>query len=292
MSLLRPDRVERLQILKGDLVLEVAVRVWSVAQPKGTLFCLHGFAGTGQDFAFLGRMLRRYNIETIAIDMPGRGASDFLGDPERYTLRLSQTALNEAIKLAKGPIVLAGTSWGGVIAASIALNASQGVLGLILVDTPLVSDEDTLHPHEDFIKDEALHHFSSLQSARIYYSATRSLRHIPKDDIDEILMASIMPIDGGFRMRYDPALVSTIGRRRSFNLTAGLSQAGFPILSVLGEDSHLVTSNKELIARESVPGMKRIYCASEAHPPSLSRPADLEAICAFVISCLDCHALP
>lgn len=290
MSSLRPDRIERLRILNGDTVLEVAVRVWSVPQPKGTLFCLHGFAGTGQDFAFLGRMLRRFQIETIAIDMPGRGASNFFGDPERYSLRLSQTALNEAIKLAQGPIVLAGTSWGGVIATNIALNARQGICGLVLVDTPLVSSEDSDHPHEDFIRDEALRHFSTAQSARIYYAATRNLQHVAKDDLDEILTAAIMPIDGGFRMRFDPALMATIGRRSPFNLTAGLQQAPFPILSVLGQYSHLVTSAKEVMARDSVPAMKRLYCDSEAHPPSLSRPADLEAICAFVTGCLELRA--
>lgn len=290
MSSLRPDRIDRLKILNGDTVLEVAVRIWSVANPRGTLFCLHGFAGTGQDFAFLGRMLRKLQIETIAIDMPGRGASTFLGDPDRYSLRLSQTALNEAIKLARGPLILAGTSWGGVIAANIALNARHGICGLVLVDTPLVSSEDSDHPHEDFIRDEALRQFSTAQSARIYYAATRNLQHVPKDDLDEVLSAAIMPVDGGFRMRFDPALMATIGRRSPFNLTAGLQQAPFPILSVLGQYSHLVTSAKEVMARDSVPAMKRLYCDFEAHPPSLSRPEHLEAVCAFVTGCLEPRA--
>lgn len=287
MSSLRPDRIERLKILNGEIVLDVAVRIWSVPRPRGTLFCLHGFAGTGQDFAFLGRVLRKAQIETIAIDMPGRGASPFLGDPSRYSLRLSQTALNEAIKLARGPVILAGTSWGGVIAANIALNARQGIFGLVLVDTPLVSSEDTDHPHEDFIRDEASRQFSTVQSARIYYAATRNLQHVAKDDLDELLTAALMPIDGGFRMRFDPALMSTIGRRSPFNLTASLQRAAFPILSVLGQYSHLVTSAKEVMARDAVPAMKRLYCDFEAHPPSLSRPEHLEAICAFVTECLE-----
>lgn len=290
MSSLSPDRIERLRILHGDLVLEVAVRVWSVAKPKCTVFCLHGFAGTGQDFAFLGRMLRQFQIETIAIDMPGRGASTFLGDPERYSLRLSQLALNEAIKLAQGPVILAGTSWGGVITANIALNAREGIRGLVIIDAPLVSTEASGHPHEDFLRDEALRQFSTATSARIYYAATRNLQHVPKDELDEILTATIMPIDGGFRMRFDPALMATIGRRSPFDLTKGLRQVSFPIMMVLGQHSHLVSSAAEVMARDSVPAMTRHYCEGEAHPPSLSRPHDLAAICGFVTGCLEPRA--
>lgn len=291
MSSLRPDKIERLRILKGDTVIEIAVRIWSVARARGTLFCLHGFAGTGQDFAFLGRMLRKYQIETIAIDMPGRGESHFLGDPTQYSLRLNQLALSEAIKLATGPIILAGTSWGGVYAANMALNAQQEICGLVLIDTPLVSDEASDHPHEDFLRDEALRQFSTAQSARIYFAATRNLQHVAKDELDEILTASMMPIDGAYRMRFDPALMTNLARRRPFNLTGGLQEAPFPILSVIGQYSHLVTSAKEVMARDSLPAMKRIYCASEAHPPSLSRPSDLEQICEFIMGCPGLHAL-
>jgi pimeloyl-ACP methyl ester carboxylesterase len=287
MLSLRPDRIDRLRILNGDTLLDVAVRVWSVDKPRATLFCLHGFAGTGQDFAFLGRMLRRFQIETIAIDMPGRGASSFLGDPSRYSLRLNQTALADAIKLAQAPLVLAGTSWGGVIAANIALNSNQGVNGLVLVDTPLVSAEVGDHPHEDFIRDEALRQFSTAQSARVYYAATRNLQHLPPHELDEMMTAAIMPLENGFRMRFDPALFSTIGRRSAFNLTPGLAQARFPVLSVLGEHSHLVTSAKQVMARDALPAMKRLYCNFEAHPPSLSRAEHLEPICAFITSFLD-----
>lgn len=290
MSDLRPDRMEQLRVLSDTTVLNVAVRVWSPPKPRGTLFCLHGFAGTGQDFAFLGAMLRGHGIETIAVDMPGRGASPFLGDPARYSLKLNQIVLNEAIKLAQGRVVLAGTSWGGVIAASLALNAQNSIQGLVLVDTPLVSDEASDHPHEDFIRDEALRLFSTEQSARIYYAATRNLLHVSKEAMDVMLSAAVMPVEGGFRMRYDPALLGTIGRRSPFNLTSGLKNAKFPMLAVFGEYSHLVTSAKQIMARDAIPTMRRIYCEGEAHPPSLSRPGQLDAICGFVTGCLDAAA--
>jgi hypothetical protein len=70
-----------------------------------------------------------------------------------------------------------------------------------------------------------------------------------------------------------------------------LQQAPFPILSVIGQYSHLLTLAKEVMARDSLPAMRRIYCASEAHPPSLSRPSDLEEICEFIIDCPGIRAL-
>lgn len=290
MSALCPDRIERLKLLSGDILLDVALRIWAPDDAKGTLFCIHGFAGTGQDFSFIGATLRDAGVKTIAIDMPGRGESTFLGDPARYSLKLNQTALHEAIRLASGPLVLMGTSWGGVIAASIASNAGQGIHGLVLVDTPLVSKDPDDHPHEDFIRDEALRHFTTEQSARIYYAATRNLYHISEGELDDLVAAAIMPLNGGFRMRYDPALMQTIGRRGPFDLTHSLAKLPFPMLSVLGRHSHLASSSKEIVARDAIPSMTRLYCDAEAHPPSLSRPAHLDAVRTFVTGCLSLPA--
>lgn len=285
MTSLRPDRIERLRLLSGAVVIDVAVRIWTPAKVTGSLFCLHGFVGTGQDFACLGRALRGSGIETIAIDMPGRGASSFLGDPARYSRKLGQTALDAAMRLARGPVVLAGSAWGGVIAATIALHAPTPVRGLILIDTPLLSDRAG-HPHHDFIKDEALRQFSTAQSARVYLAATRNLHHLPQADLDDMVAAAVMPAENGFRMRYDPALMGTIGRQGPFDLTAGLAQAAFPILAVLGQHSHLLASRTEEVARSAVPRLSRLICAAEAHPPSLSRQADLDGIGRFVSHCL------
>lgn len=286
MSPLNPDRTPHLRLLAGTSVIEVATRIWTTENPCGTLFCIHGFAGTGQDFAFLAATLRDFGVATVAIDMPGRGASTFLGDPARYNLKLVQTALNEALNLVQGPVALAGTSWGGVIAASMALNLRTACRGLVLVDAPLISTDTSNHPHEDFIKDEALRTFISAQSASVYYTATRNLHHVSLANLDGLLSASIMRIDDGFRMRYDPALMQTIGRRRPFNLTAGLAMSPFPILAVIGEHSHLATSATEISARDTIKVLKTLICPNEAHPPSLSRVPDLQAIGTFVKDCL------
>lgn len=283
---LRPDRLRKLRFLAGDRVLEIAVRIWGDEQPKGTLFCLHGFAGTGQDFGFLGAALREEGIMTVALDMPGRGMSSFLGDARHYGLKLIQGALQEAVKLAQGPLVVAGTSWGGVIAATMAANAPSGVTGLVLVDTPLVSNDPGDHPHEDFIRDEARSQFSTLQSARIYFAATRNLQHVPADALDEMVLAAIMPWQGGFRMRYDPALMGVLGRRGPFDLTKSLGRAAFPILAVLGRHSHLAASAKQDAARKGLGALTIHHCDGEAHPPSLSRAADLGAIRSFVTECV------
>ncbi len=292
MSQFIPDRTRHLRFLSGGTVIEVATRIWTTPDPRGTLFCVHGFAGTGQDFAFLAAALRDHGIETVAMDMPGRGASTFLGNPDLYSLKLVQTALAEAINLVHGPIVLAGTSWGGVIAASMALNLRAICRGLVVVDAPLVSTDAADDPYEDFIRDEALRTFSSAQSARVYYAATRNLRHLPRAELDDLLAASVMPFEGGFRMRYDPALIQTIGRRRPFDLTAGLATAPFPILAVTGAHSHLASSAAQIAARAAIPTLTNLTCAHEAHPPSLSRAADLHAISAFVTGCLTPPAAP
>lgn len=292
MSSIRPDQIVMLQLLTNGKVLDIAVRVWGSENPKATLFCLHGFVGTGQDFAFIGAMLRDQRIQTVAMDLPGRGASAFLGEESHYSQKLLNVVLHQAMRLATGPVVLAGTAWGGVIAASMAANLQHCIRGLMLVDTPLASDGLGDLPHEDFLRDEAFRQFSTLQSARVYYAATRNLNHISSDELDEMVSAAIMRHNGGFRMSYDPALIDTIRRRGPFDLTEALCSADIPILALLGQYSHINRSESEKLARTKIPRMEELICYAEAHPPSLSRPKDLAVIRDFVLNCVDQNSLP
>ena len=68
----------------------------------------------------------------------------------------------------------------------------RAISGLVLVDTPLVSQRQTVFPYEDFLKDEAQAHFGTIHSARVYYAATRNLFHLPEDVLDQLLAAAVM----------------------------------------------------------------------------------------------------
>ncbi len=283
---LRPDTTHWLKILSGDYVIDVAVHQWTVEAPVATAFCLHSFTGNAQDFCFLAAELKSRGITTLAVDMPGRGNSAFLGDGARYTNRLLQLVLAEAIALATAQLILVGTSWGGALIGALTPYIRAKVVGLVLVDAPLVSGSESFYPYEDFLRDEASMSFRSLQSARIYFGLTRNLLHLPPDQLDELVAASIMKSEGQYRMRYDPALANMNGRRAPFNLSKSLGKTGIKTLAVLGSDSHLVQAPAQAAARAALSDLTTYICEHEAHPPSLSRPHHLAHIASFIESCV------
>jgi pimeloyl-ACP methyl ester carboxylesterase len=285
-SSIRPDTTHHLRVVSGQLVIKVAIHEWCVERPVATAFCLHGFAGNAMDFAVLAKALAERGVATVAIDMPGRGASDFLGDASLYTMRLQQLVLLEALALVKGPFIMVGTSWGGVIAGLMAPHLKKRPVGLVLNDTPIRSLLDLSYPHEDFLKDEAVLSFRTLSSAQIYLTSTRMLYHLPVDQLNDLTSASIMRVGDVFRMRYDPALTDRIGRTSHFDMTDTLAASKIPTLAVLGEYSYLASNEDQKNARAQLIELAEHICAGEAHPPSLSQPADVDHITDFTIRCL------
>jgi pimeloyl-ACP methyl ester carboxylesterase len=281
-SNIRPDTTHWIKVLSGHRVFDVAVHEWSVENPSATAFCMHGFAGNSQDFALLATNLKKEGIATFAIDMPGRGSSAFLGDPQLYTMRLQQLVLEEAIALTHGPLFLVGTSWGGVTLGAMAPYLPRAISGLVLVDTPLVSQRQTVFPYEDFLKDEAQAHFGTIHSARVYYAATRNLFHLPEDVLDQLLAAAVMTSGEGYRMRMDAALAGTIGRRPPFDIGKSIAKTKTPTLAVIGKNSYLYSAPEQVAARSALPSLSECIVEHEAHPPSLTQASQIEAISTFM----------
>jgi pimeloyl-ACP methyl ester carboxylesterase len=290
-SSIRPDTTHHLRVVSGHLVVKVAIHEWRVERPVATAFCLHGFAGNAMDFAVLAKALAQRGVATVAIDMPGRGASDFLGDASLYSMRLQQLVLFEALALVKGPFIMVGTSWGGVIAGLMAPHLKRQPVALVLNDTPVRSLLNLSYPHQDFLKDEALLNFRTLSSAQIYLTSTRMLHHLPVDQLNDLTSASIMRVGDVFRMRYDPALADRIGRTSHFDMIDALAASKIPTLALLGEYSHLATNEDQKHARAKLHDLSEHICSKEAHPPSLSQTADIDHILDFTIRCLASDAL-
>ncbi len=51
------------------------------------VICVHGLTGNGHDFDFLAEELIKDGHRIIAVDLPGRGRSDFLGNPHDYNYK-------------------------------------------------------------------------------------------------------------------------------------------------------------------------------------------------------------
>ena len=97
---------------------------------------LHGWARRGQDFAVAARQLAERGIASLAIDLPGFGASpapSHAGGARDYA-----DLVAPAILEAGGDLVLVGHSLGGRVAAVLAAREPERFREVILVGAPLL----------------------------------------------------------------------------------------------------------------------------------------------------------
>ena len=98
---------------------------------------LHGWARRGQDFAAAATDLARRGVASVALDLPGFGASpapSAAGGARLYA-ELVMPALKE---IGVGPFVLVGHSFGGTVACVVAANHPECVRSLVLTGAPLL----------------------------------------------------------------------------------------------------------------------------------------------------------
>ena len=98
---------------------------------------LHGWGRRAQDFALAANALAERGIGSVALDLPGFGASpapEVAGGARLYA-ELVLPALQE---IASQPVVLIGHSFGGTVAVVLASEHPELVSSLVLVGSPVV----------------------------------------------------------------------------------------------------------------------------------------------------------
>lgn len=98
---------------------------------------LHGWARRGDDFASAASTLASRGVASVALDLPGFGATPAPSTPggARLYAGLVVPALEE---LATDPLILVGHSFGGTVATVVAAQRPDLVRALVLVGSPLL----------------------------------------------------------------------------------------------------------------------------------------------------------
>lgn len=263
-------RTETLGVVLGDVMAEMAVRIWEPEKSTRSVLCLHGFAGTGADFEMLAETLAQAGVTVIAPDMIGRGKSSFLGLDTAYSLRAYLSCLSVAAQFQKAEAAHLGTSWGGLVLLSWLAAGGWRSRGVVLNDVPLQSGP-VVQGFRAALRDEAVLAFDSFAAAAEHVITSRRMGFLDEGARRRFAESRVMEVDGRWRMAYDPAVAADYGLEVAFSMHRMLERAPVPVLMAYGAESpyaddpglaELARVNRRLHVLRGL---------DDPHPPSLMK---------------------
>ncbi len=226
--------VENLLVPNGGNFIRVAVRVWDPEPASATAICVHDFAGDSSDFSMLAMSLAKAGHKTVAMDLPGRGASAFTTDPQPYTLALMMACLAQMNRYRQGPVTFFGSGWGATMAL-LYLAQSHNPVSQIILHEPLLATGAALVEARDRLAAEADLVFETFDQARSHLLARRgNLDAVPEPLQASMIDAKIRQHASGFVLNFDSRLMADTRQQTEFDLEPLVACAGVPVLMVLG----------------------------------------------------------
>ncbi len=268
-------KTARIEVSDG---VSLAIRETGPADAARTLFCVHGLTRSAHDFdKVAAAMADRYRV--IAVDIAGRGASDWLADPAGYDdPTYVWHCLTLLDKLGLQQVDWLGTSMGGLIALGLNSVQPQRIRRLILNDVG------------GFLPKEALLGIATADRRPVFASLAEAETHLrkryadfgPISDADWKWMTETstrQEADGSYRLSFDPNLYAGIDKNpiSDVNLWPLWNQVHQPVLLLRGGQSTLLLRATALgmAARGGVDLVEFPDCG---HAPSLFQPNQIAPI--------------
>jgi pimeloyl-ACP methyl ester carboxylesterase len=257
---------------------------WGDPHNKHVLVCVHGLTRNARDFDYVAEHLEdAYRV--VAVDVVGRGRSDWLRDPADYTYPVYCADLTTLIaRLGVETVDWLGTSMGGIIGMIMASLANSPVRKLVLNDVGCVIPKAALERigqyvgkspvYDDFAKLEAavraVSPFGQLTDEQWHHIAV----HVAKQDEQ-----------GRWTFRYDPGIAKNfhaaplqdVDLRPIWNAIHG------PALVIRGDSSDLLTA-PVMDEMKRRPHTETLVVPDCGHAPMLMDDQQAGAIRRFLLS--------
>ncbi len=265
------------------------------------VICVHGLSRQGRDFDVLARRLSA-KARVVAVDVAGRGRSDWLADPAAYQIGTYAADLAALIgHLHQGGAVgrtdWVGTSMGGLIGMTLASQPSMGISRLVLNDVGPVMRWDALRRIASYLGQDPS--FDTEQQA-VDYLASISTGFGPHTPAQWLALSRPMLREQGgrWKLHYDPAIAEPVralvsqadedaSRRVVAEGEAALwalyDQIRAPTLLLRGAESDLLTRETAEAMAGRGPRARCVEFAGVGHAPTLVQDDQVEAVAAFLL---------
>lgn len=237
----------------------MAYRTWPTPAPTAAgpaVICVHGLSRNSHDFDGLGESLAEAGRTTLAPDVLGRGASDWLADPSGYQVPGYVGDMMPLIaRTGSEAVDWVGTSMGGLIAMAIAASPLSPIRRLVLNDIGAFVPAQALARIAAYANAPSPV-FADLDEAEAHYREIHGdFGPMSNADWRDLTRHSVVPTDDGqgWRRHQDPAIAAPMlgTEPTDISLWPLWDAIRCPVLVLRGARSDVLTAETaaEMIAR-------------------------------------------
>lgn len=264
--------------------------------------CVHGLSRQGRDFDVLARALQPF-CRVVAVDVAGRGQSDWLADPMAYQLPTYVADLAQLLQQLRSErpgvrIDWVGTSMGGLIGMGIAAQPAIAPSRLVLNDVGPAVQWEALQRIGGYLGADPS--FASREEAFEYLAriSTGFGPHTPAQWA-ALSQPLLRQRDGRVHLHYDPAIAvpfkamtegldaqslqaaASAGEQALWALYDSIS---VPTLVLRGEESDLLSTATVRAMQARGPRPRCVSFAGVGHAPTLIADDQVRAVSDFLLS--------
>jgi len=284
----QPDREDVVLGLSPSGFHQLAYADWGPVDDKRPIVCVHGLTRQGRDFDHLAERLVAAGRRVICPDLPGRGRSGWIGNPDHYALPQYCADMNALIaRLGVSEVDWVGTSLGGLIGMIMAGFSGSIVRKLVINDIgPFVSSAG-LQRIGRYIGNMPPP-FKSIEVAETYFRTVLAPYGRLADEHWRHLTVHSVRWDGarqGYVLLCDPTIAKGFGLPwfQSLNLWAYWEAIKVPVLVLRGVHSDLLSFDLagEMRKRNR---MASVFQFDDCgHVPALMAPEQIDVVTQFLL---------
>ena len=259
-------------------------REWGDPDNPRVVTCVHGLTRNGRDFDVLAqRLAGRFRF--LCPDMPGRGDSEWLRDPNDYSFATYLPTLTALLAHARADrVAWVGTSMGGLLGMVMAAQPETPVTRLVVNDVGPVIEGAALARIAAYVGlDPAFDSFASLEAHIREVSAPFGALTDAQWDTLARTTARESP-DGRWRLKYDPGIGVPFRAAAAQNsdLWAIWDAIQCPTLLLRGAQSDLLSSATAAEMRSRGPKPELVEVPGVGHAPMLLSEEQIAPVEAFL----------
>lgn len=251
--------------------------------------CVHGLTGNGHDFDFLAEDLIKQGYRLIAVDLPGRGRSDFLSDPLDYTHRQYCHDLMGLLAhigcTAPGSVDWLGVSLGGLLGIRLAGMEQSPIRRLILNDVGPTVPRAALEFIYQVISQTYVFSTIAEMEQRMRDTRGRSWGPVTDEQWKHMAEHNVRALDdGSLTYGYDPDIARVFESEPigEIDLWEYWDRIACPVMLIQGGQSLILPNHIVHDMQSRGPGkdgrMDLVVFEDCGHVPSLWAPNQIEAI--------------